>query len=608
MKKLPLQLLVLAIVLPLFSWLRYNPLTDWWSDAGCMFLISLALLSSLLFSRGKELPLVLPVALFLALGWLLIAVLLPSGKNLAGFVPVLKVAAFVVMAFAGGTVAFRAAQVLGREQVVITLAWTILLGALLQAVIGFAQTTGWVSLAQGYFFFNPASPGPMTPIGNIGQRNLFAHFLGWGMVAGCYLWAVRRLPGALWLPMMALLALLMAWSGSRLVLAYSAGFIVLVGIWRFRAKDDEAIRRLVWSAIAAIVLIALTQLLNHALVAAIHTPEPNLQPVSGVERLLEDGFGARRRIEWSKAWQVLQMHPLFGTGFGGFAWQSVWYEAYGGYPKVVESTLFTHAHSLIFQLMAETGLVGLIGASAVLLWCLLPYLRKREATAENLLLISLAMITLGHSLFEYPLWYMPFLTCLVVILCLSPANPIALPIRPVMSSSIALLISIAALAYCISGVPTFWRLVYWLAPSPVAEENSYRMHQLIALRQNPLWVSEVDQVLGNYLFPSRQQLSIQLAMFGEMVRYRPYFETLVKLAMLQALDKQPGKAQATMSMALAAFPDLAEKGRQMLTVYPEPEYIPLKNMADKALTAYRQGGAAAAASAVSKAEYRQPLF
>lgn len=608
MNKLPLQLLALAIVLPLFSWLRYNPLTDWWSDAGCMFLIALALVSGLLFNRSKEFLTAWPPALFLALGWLLIAILLPSGKNLAGFVPVLKVAAFVVMAFAGGTVAFRATQGLGREQVVITLAWTILLGALLQAIIGFAQATGWVSLAHGYFFFNPASPGPMTPIGNIGQRNLFAHFLGWGMVASCYLWAARRLHGAVWLPMMALLALLMAWSGSRLVLAYSAGFIVLAGIWRFRAKDDEAVRRLVWSAIAAIVLIALTQLFNHALVAVIHTSGTGLQPVSGAERLLEDGFGARRRIEWSKAWQVLQAYPLFGTGFGGFAWQSVWYEAYGGYPKVVESTLFTHAHSLIFQLMAETGLVGLIGALAALLWCLLPYLNKREATAENLLLISLAMITLGHSLFEYPLWYMPFLTGLAVILCLSPAKPIALAIRPVMRSSIALFVSIAALGYCINGVPTFWRLVHWLVPSQVTEENSYRMHQLIALRQNPLWVSEVDQVLSNYLFPSRQQLPIQLAMFEEMVRYRPYFETLVKLAMLEALDKQPGKAQATMAMALAAFPDLAEKGRQMLSVYPELEYVPLENMAEKVLTVYRQGGAAAAASAVSTAEYRQALF
>ena len=608
MKRLPSLLLVLAIVLPLFSWLRYSPLPDWWSDAVCMLLIALAWLARLLLVRGKASSPELPLALLLALGWLLLAVLLPAAGNQAGFLPVLKISAFLIMAFAGGTLAYREVQRHGRKAVVVMLVWGLLLAAVAQAIIGLAQVGGVAGLAQGYVFVDPDPVKATMPLGNIGQRNLFAHFLGWGALAGCYLLASRRLHWVIWLPLVAFLSVLMAWSGARLVLAYAGGFILLAGLWWFRAKGDETVRRFALALAGVTLLIMLAQWSNQELMVLIRSSGADIHTVSGADRLLDAGFGARRRIEWSKAWQVLQAHPFFGTGFGSYAWQSTWYEAYGGYPKVVESALFTNAHSLIFQLMAETGTVGLLGALGVLLCCLLPYLRRQEATPDNLLLMGLAMITLGHSLFEYPLWYMPFLTCFAVILCLSPVKPLPLTLRPGARTVFALAISLGTIGYGVSSVPTFWRLVYWMIPSRVAEENTYRMRELIVIRQNPLWASDVDLVLSNYLFPNREQLPTQLAMFGEMARYRPYFEVLVKLAMLEALDKQSTKAQATMSMALAAFPDLAEKGRQIVSASPEPEYAPLKNMADKAVSAYREGGAVAAASVVSTTEYRQALF
>lgn len=607
-RRLPTLLLVLAIVLPLFSWLHYSPLPDWWTDTTCMVLIALAWLGCLLLPQAEAAPAGFPLVLVLALGWLVVAILLPAGSHQGGLLLAMKASGFLVMAFAGGGLAYSEAQRHGRQQFLVLLAWGLLLAALAQAALGLLQMFGFASLGQGYVFYYPNQPGSMVPFGNIAQRNLFAHFLGWGMLAGCYLVACKRLHGTIGLPALAFLSLLMAWSGSRLVLAYAGGFVLLAGLWWLRARLDQTVQRFALTLIAATLLIMLAQLFNHELVGLIRSSGADIQVVSGADRLLDAGFGARRRIEWSKAWQVLQAHPLFGAGFGSYAWQSTWYEAYGGYPKVVESALFTHSHSLIFQLMAETGWIGLLGASAILLYCLLPYLHKQEATPDNLLLSGIVMITLGHSLFEYPLWYMPFLTCFAIVLSLAPGRALQITIRPLLRNVLVLSISLGAIVYGVTGVPMFWRLVYWQVPSGMADEDNARMRQLIPYRQNPLWATDVDLVLSNYLVPSRQQLPTQLMLFSEMAHYRPYFEVLVKLAMLEALDQQPGKAQATMSMALAAFPDLAGKANLMLSNSTEPEYIPLKSMVDRALAAFRQGGATAAASAVSKAEYRQSLF
>lgn len=534
------------------------------------------------------------------MGWLLLAVLLPAGSNQAGFQPVLKVSAFLVMAFSGGMLVYREVQSHGREPVVAILAWGLLLAALIQALFGLLQALGMASVGQGFIFYVSSKPGPSIPFGNIGQPNLFAHFLGWGAVANCYLLARRRQHWMVWGVLAAFFALLMAWSGARLVLAYAGGFVLLGSLWWLRGSQDQIIRRFVIALVTTTLLIMLAQLFTHELVATlIRWSGVQVNVASGADRLMDAGFGARRRIEWSKAWQVLLAHPLFGTGFGSYAWQSIWYEAYGGYSKVVESTLFTHSHSLIFQLMAETGLIGLISALAALLYCLLPYLRRGEATAENLMLISLVMITLGHSLFEYPLWYMPFLGCFAIVMSLSPIKPWSMAVRPVIRNVLVLSFSLGTVMYAVNGVPIFARLVLWEREPAVAEDTSYRIRNLIALRQNPLWTSDVDLVLSNYLFPVRAQLTTQLALFSEMARYRPYFGVLVKLAMLQALSQQPQQAQESLSMALVSFPHLAGQAGEMLNLVSEPEYGPLKEMATKVQDAYHQGGYQAVAKVVA---------
>jgi hypothetical protein len=58
---------------------------------------------------------------------------------------------------------------------------------------------------------------------------------------------------------------------------------------------------------------------------------------------------------WGIAWQVFLKNPLMGEGLGGF---ETWYPSLR--PAGLGTTQF--AHSLLFQLLAETGVVGLVAA------------------------------------------------------------------------------------------------------------------------------------------------------------------------------------------------------------------------------------------------------
>ncbi|MFB9157734.1 Wzy polymerase domain-containing protein [Chromobacterium violaceum] len=503
-----------------------------------------------------------------------------------------------------------------RDRLIACLASLILVTALLQAMLGFVQALGLAPQTYGWVLF---TPGASDVMGNFGQRNQLAQFLGWGAVSAAYLYATGRMGRAATGSAVLVLALMMSWTGARLPLAYGLGLALLAWFWHRRVPQDETVARmarvLAWSVLA----LALIQIFNQQIDSVLQAIGLPIHVQSGSDRLLDAGFGARRRIEWSKAWEVFLQHPWFGVGLGGYAWHSAWLEAYGGWPKVPESWLFTHSHNLIFQLLAETGLVGTLLVVGGLLCCLLPYFRRGEQTVDNLLLISIAMMLLGHSMFEYPLWYLPFLLMLVIICTLSPAKGWTVQLSGRFRQVLGVSAGVLALAYAATGILPYRQLIQNFTPRnentlQASLDNAKRSLKLSELSRNPLWSWEADLGMVNYLQPDGIMRDLQLELAERVARYQPFPTVLIKLSILRALNGQAEPAKQALTMAIANYPDYTPVFQHELARYREPELKPLQEMASKAVKAgAAQGGATeagrlAAVMTVAAPATRQPIF
>lgn len=598
--------LVLIYFVPQLNFARYSPLPDWWSSALALALASLAMVAAAWqirrdTARQLQVPWFLPGFL---LWWLLLwLVSLWRYQQAGGGMLPFELFGVLYTALAASLVAGLAAKH-GQERVLAWLAWGMVIGAVLQASIGVIQLCNLAPMAQGWVVVvDPASD--MRVLGNIGQRNQLAHVLSWGAVALAYLWSRRRLVWWLALPLLVLFALCAAWSGGRLPIAYAASLLVFGLLWLARDRRSR-----MGAAVLVAALVLLLFQFTGKYFAFWLTGVDSIQ--SGLDRFDQAAFGARRYIEWQKSLLVVQQYPWLGTGVGGFAYQSLWLETFAGLGKVPESALFTHSHNLLTQLLAETGIPATLLAAAVVCRCLLPYLSPRHASEEGLFMVSLAAIILVHSLFEYPLWYLPFSFAFFVVLALAPVAPVTLALRASLRRMGALLLASLCLLYLWSGAAAFRLLTQHPAPARDIRLNQQHIVELAELALNPFWRFEAELVLSNYLLPSPSQLALKLHYYETLTTYRPYPVLLCKLAMLQAWGGQTGKAEQNLRLALVYFPHEVLAMQRIVGASTDPRLRPLQQRLQGAAEAYRAGGAqgviAHLTSGVAKQPPRLPTF
>ncbi|RQO66911.1 hypothetical protein DBR44_16485 [Aquitalea sp. FJL05] len=598
-------LIAAAVTMPFLSWLRYAPLPDWVSDASCLFFLATSMLFILPARNNSSLNISAVLLPFLCFA----IYLAMTGHNLANFTILIAILGFLVLWSLQFSIHFNKNN---SEDFLLILATVIFIFSMLQVVLGLLQVLSLAPLFQGYVVFDQSEVNSNI-MGNIGQRNQYAQFLSWGILAACYLYAKRRLRMSFFIGSVFLLAWLSACAGARLVWAYVLIFAGLGWYWS-RQNKAETVRRMIRAVMIAVVLIVLTQLFSKQIAALLAWLGIPIHVVSGADRFFSAGFGIRRRIEWTKAWEIFLQHPWFGVGWGGFPAQSVEMELTGGLPKYPESWLFVHCHNLFFQLLAETGIVGVLIVFATLGYALGSFFRKGQQSAENLLLLGIGGVILAHSMFEYPLWYLPFLSMFLIVLLLAPAPRVTISMRPSFVRVAGLVVAIMTLLYLGTGIAAFKTMVAYDLPAPNAQENVRRMGALFDVGKNPLWTNDADMVLANYLIPSREQLDLKLQHFSRLAAYRPYPEVLLKLAVLYALDKQMAKAEHTIKLAIANYPDYAPNFDYRLAVMKKDELKPLQLITSKAAKAYvdhgvqTDPGRIAAVMTVASPATRKPLF
>lgn len=566
---LAVGLLAAITIFPFLSRFHFLPLPQWWGEITVVFLAAFAMLCQPI--RAVVWPRSSVWMLLMAGVWAIqpwfVSLYFP-GLNQA------TALAFIALSILAMAVARWRAEA-GNEAVMTLLAKALLIGTLLQSLIGLAQVTGLAEAMGGVLFYDSTHP-TTNVFGHIGQRNQYAHYLTWGVIAGVWLLTSGQLTKRWVWAAIAWLSLSIAFAGSRTVLLYTVAMVMLAAGWHWRFRQPKTWSLLKTMAIAVAMMVAMQfalPLAEKLLAPMLHGPVA----ASGLERLAanSDGMGARRLAEWGKAWMVFTEHPWFGFGWYQYASESVRLQMLPQYVNAgVNSGLFANAHNLVFQLLAEMGLAGTLSAVAGFVWALWPYFGRR-AEPVHLIPLAIMAVTLIHSMLEYPLWYLYFPAVLVMMLALAPETdePAVNWLMPVYA-----LLAVAMIVLAAYGSWRYREMQGLYYPS--SQRQQQRLEQII--RHEPMFASHALGLLDDVITPTPAALKTQRHWLELMAAFRPYPDVLRRKAQMEALAGEQDKAAHTFSLALASFPTYAPDFLEELDE-DQPAWARLRQMAQQAV-------------------------
>lgn len=439
----------------------------------------------------------------------------------------------------------------GMTMVVSTLAWCGVIGGALSAMAGLLQYYDISTVLDPLIM--PRVTGQIY--GNLAQPNHFANYAALALFSLVYLFTAGRLraTGAVLvaLPLLFVLGL----SGSRSAWLYLAAAFVLAALMR-AGRNDVQSRRLFASAGLLLAGFYLVQCM-----AALTWLAPDSgSTVTATDRLLSPaGIGERLQM-WREAWWMFLQAPVFGLGWGQFAWHDFMLKAQGG-AKILPGVA-TNAHNLILQLLAETGLTGaLLTTGGALVW--LRDLRHGSADAERWWLLAL-LATIGiHSLLEYPLWHAYFLGVAAIALGLGATRFYATGLQRTGPAAVALLL-MAGIFNAVTvwyGYHVFERMFVEGAPPLPGGEIA----AIVARGQrDPVLEPYVELAASAYAQVDRDQLRDKLELNGRVMRFMPAAIVVYRQALLLALDGQAQAAQELFTRAMRVYPDMLPRISTML--------------------------------------------
>lgn len=553
---------------PFLSLYRTGPLSSFYLEAGSLLGAAALLLASA--HKGllnTKLPAVsIGLILMAAFWWLQARILNLSYPGMSD----MAVWTFIILALFAWACRGWVAEY-GQEKIVDIFAWSILAGALIQAAIAFMQFKGWS--AHPLFHGIIANAGSSVN-GQLGQRNHLGHYLMWGVFAAAYLWSGKKMPAAAGFLTVFFLTGILGLVNSRTILGYVIGAGLILPVWRF--LSGRTANRTVLIFLFAAILTAAFQFS----MAGILELFGNTHYETAVERAGNSGFeGSMRQIEWRKAWIAFQDAPLLGHGWNSFALQTFLINAQQQYfPNNILGVLFTHSHNIIMQLLAEVGLAGTLltaATAAAGIWRIL----SRPHTNASLLLLCTLSVSICHSMLEYPLWYIYFLTPFSLMFALAPARPADISNTPAHIRRNNLAAGAAALLI-ITGILnlglTYTRLnTYSSKPkNETAAESQRKIRNLIHISQtSPMLAYYADLSLSKRADPADDNPDPQITKAAQKaLSYRPYANTYQAALYLYRQGKTEEGAK-WMQAAQYYYPYMMHFYAQKIR--SRPEYAPL---------------------------------
>jgi O-antigen ligase len=568
----------LMFTLPFLQPLHRHPLTSFYSEW-----LALALgLAALVPLAGRQWwrELAFPVTgFFLVAFCALLAIqqalgLVPyAGQTL---IAMLYLAWAVLLMFLGATLR----REIGLDVLAAALAWFLLAGGILGALIGVLQR-----------YEMAAALGPLVvskvgkvAYGNLAQPNHFAAYTTLALAALVYLHASGRLRLALAVAPAALLLFALGFSGSRSVWGYLA-ILLTLALLRARRADTDSRGPAIWM-IALIVGFVAAQWL--ATITWSNVAPGSGEVVTSAQRLFADapaqGFRAQlMQVAW---WMFLQ-GPLAGVGWGQFPWHDFSYRALAdgagiwGWPH-------NHAHNIVLHLLAETGLIGaafIVGAGVYWLWAQ----RRAAFDLSRWWLLAVLGVLGAHSMVELPMWYAHFLGIAAVALGAgSERNFTILPGPRVSMAVLALLAAGAIPLYSVQyAYRDFERLYARDGTAPVGPERAAilsRAHRETVLRPY------VEIALTFGIDVDRNRLRDKLELNGRVLRFAPIEVVAFRQAQLLALAGERDAARRQFAQAARVYPaeaPAAADAVRALSARHPAEMAPLLELAAEILSEQR---------------------
>lgn len=408
----------------------------------------------------------------------------------------------------------------GVEKVLTVLAWFLLVGGILQALAGIVQYLGlhgWLGAA--------ITPKQSSSVfGNLGQRNHFATQITLASLSFIYLFAQRRLPWAVAIPVLLLFAFVLTLSSSRSVAIYVLTVFVL-SLLAYRKTRETTQLRLAHASGLLLMLYLAAQIsvpfLNEWLrtvLAGLGFDIPPLDAITAAERGALSGI-EDRVVEARKAWLMFLQAPVLGVGIGQYGWHSFSLHLLPEFSAYQRWDIFTHTHNLFLQVLAELGGLGLILILVMLLGWFRQFLGNWMTPANWLIAASL-LVLFVHSNLEYPLWYSYFLGLAAVFLGLGDTRMLRVKFTPVLgriASASVLFFATAILAITLIGYGHISRVnVLILESGPEQAATT-----LQAVSRNFLLTPWAEAVMATHGHPDERMIDQQVALTGRVMRHHP---------------------------------------------------------------------------------------
>ena len=543
-----LVLIGLAWTVPFLQPVHRYPLTAFYSE-WLAFALGLAAAAPLL-RRESWRDAALPAVALAPLG--LIVVL---GMQVAlGRVPYMGQALMAGLYLSWAALLIVLGQLLRREvslaRIATFLAWCLLAGGFLHALAGLAQHYGLDYPPLDVLVARKQTP---SVSGNLGQVNHYAVIVTLALASAAYLYCRRGLPVVVAAGAAALFLVLLALSGSRSPWFYLVALTGLALLLDRRQRNHES-RRLV---------VFIAWLIPGSIAAQGFVTLPFMLPgdelvVTSLHRSFEIARGIEPRLQlWGEGWQMFLGAPLIGAGFGQFAWEHFLHQAAGG--ATAAPGVFNHAHNIVVQLMAETGIAGaLVAAAAVLAW--IADLRKVKLDPEWWWLLALLSVIGIHSLLEYPLWYAYFLGMAALLLGFGAEPRLAVRHGGAARAVTALLVLLGCvnLIAVIPPYRDFERLVFDPAWQSAGTGEQGFAAAMMRAHRDPLLEPYVELAFAlGAPIGGAAALPEQLALNTRAMRFAPVAGVVYRQSVLLALAGSQEAALLQFERALRAYPEQA---------------------------------------------------